>query len=141
MKRIVFFIEFFCGFAFACFSQDFTPKDGGRLEAYKIAYLTKRLNLSIEEAQKFWPLYNKYTDEIRQFKTKNRNMDEISFEERVINIRKKYKSEFTHALPEERVNLFFKEDKEFNNIIRKELQDRQQLKQMRQQQNKRPFSP
>ncbi len=140
MKRIVFIIGVSFGCALSGTSQDVTPKDG-RLEALKIAYLTRKLNLSTGEAQKFWPLYNRYIDEIRQVKTKDRNLDEITFEEKVVNIRKKYKSEFTHALPEERVNQFFKEDKEFNNIIRKELQDRQQLKQMRQQQNKRPFSP
>ncbi len=140
MKRIVFIIGVSLGCALSGTSQDVTLKDG-RLEAFKIAYLTRKLNLSTGEAQKFWPLYNRYIDEIRQVKTKDRNLDEITFEERVVNIRKKYKSEFTYALPEERVNQFFKEDKEFNNIIRKELQDRQQLKQMRQQQNKRPFSP
>jgi hypothetical protein len=140
MKRILFIIGVSLWCALRGTSQDVTLKDG-RLEALKIAYLTRKLNLSTSEAQKFWPLYNRYIDEIRQVKTKDRNVDEITFEERVVNIRKKYKSEFTHALPEERVNQFFKEDKEFNNIIRKELQDRQQLKQMRQQQNKRPFSP
>ena len=139
MKRILFIIWMFLGFAINGATQSITPKDG-RLEALKIAFLTRKLSLSTDEAQKFWPLYNKYIDEIRQVKTKNRSLDEITMEERVINIRKKYKSEFTYALPEERVNQFFKEDKEFNNIIRKELQDREQLKQMRQQQNKRPFS-
>ena len=37
----------------------------GRLEAYKIAYLTKKLNLSPQEAQQFWPIYNKYQQEIK----------------------------------------------------------------------------
>jgi len=136
MKRIVFFIGIFLGLALKSSSQDI-PKDG-RLEVLKIAYLTNKLKLSTAEAQKFWPLYNRYMDEIRQVKTKNRG-DVIDLEERVVNIRKKYKSEFTYALPEERVNQFFKEDKEFNNYVRKELQDREQLKQMRQQQNKRPL--
>ena len=139
MKRIVFVMGMFLGFAACGFTQEVRPNDGGKLEAYKIAYLTSRLKLSIDEAQKFWPLYNKYVDEIRQVRKQNRNLDEISSEERLINVRKKYKSEFTHALPEERVNQFFKEDKEFNNMIRKELQERE-MKQLRQQ-NKRPSSP
>ncbi len=139
MKRIVFVIGIFLGFAARGYSQQAAPKEGGKLEAYKIAYLTSRLKLSIEEAQKFWPLYNKYVVEIRQVRRQNRNLDEISSEERLINVRKKYKSEFTHAPPEERVNQFFKEDKEFNNMVRKELQERE-LKQLRQQ-NKRPSSP
>ena len=39
---------------------------GSRLEAMKIAWLTKKLELSPEEAQKFWPIYNQYTKEIQQ---------------------------------------------------------------------------
>ena len=136
MKKIAFLIGTFLCFAFAGFSQG-NSKDGGRLEAYKIAYLTKKLNLSIEEAQKFWPIYNKYVGEIMQVKTEHSNMDEITFEEKVVNIRKKYKTEFTQALPGERVNQFFKADKEFNNVVRRELQDRE-LKQLRQQ-NSRSF--
>jgi hypothetical protein len=31
-----------------------------RLNAYKIAFFTKRLNLSSREAEKFWPVYNEY---------------------------------------------------------------------------------
>jgi hypothetical protein len=140
MKRILFFIGFFTGISLAGYSQDLAPKAGGTLEAYKIGYLTRKLNLSTDEAQKFWPLYNKYMDEIKQVRPNNRKLGEIDLEERIVNIRKKYKTEFSTALPEERVNQFFKEDKEFNNMVRKELQDRQQMRQLRQQQNRRPFS-
>lgn len=31
-----------------------------KLDAYKIAFLTRRLNLTPDEAEKFWPLYNEY---------------------------------------------------------------------------------
>ena len=136
MKHIAFFIGTLLWFATAGFSQD-KQKDGGRLEAYKIAFLTKKLNLSIEEAQKFWPIYNKYVGEISQVKIQHNNMDEIAFEEKVVNIRKKYKTEFSQALPDERVNQFFKADKEFSNVVRRELQDRE-LKQL-QRQNSRSF--
>jgi hypothetical protein len=33
-----------------------------RLDAYKIAFFTKRLNLTSQEAEKFWPVYNEYQD-------------------------------------------------------------------------------
>lgn len=134
MNKIAFLIGALLCFTAAGYSQS-NQKDGGRLEAYKIAFLTKKLNLSIEEAQKFWPIYNKYVGEIMQVKTEHSNMDEITFEEKVVNIRKKYKTEFTQALPGERVNQFFKADKEFNNVVRRELQDRE-LKQLRQQNNR-----
>jgi hypothetical protein len=34
-----------------------------RLNAYKIAFFTKRLNLTPLEAEKFWPVYNQFQDE------------------------------------------------------------------------------
>ena len=33
-----------------------------RLDAYKIAFFTKRLNLTSQEAERFWPVYNEYQD-------------------------------------------------------------------------------
>jgi hypothetical protein len=33
-----------------------------KLNAYKIAFLTKKMNLTSQEAEKFWPLYNEYQD-------------------------------------------------------------------------------
>ena len=40
-------------------------QNGNRLEALKIAYITNKLNLSPEEAQKFWPIYNQYSLELK----------------------------------------------------------------------------
>lgn len=38
-----------------------TKKDSSdKIRAYKIAFLTEKLNLTEIEAQKFWPIYNKY---------------------------------------------------------------------------------
>lgn len=33
-----------------------------RVQALKIAYITKRLSLTSAEAEKFWPIYNEYSD-------------------------------------------------------------------------------
>jgi hypothetical protein len=140
MKKSGIIIGIFVLFCFTAVAQDDFKKDGGRLEAYKIAYLTKKLNLSAEEAQKFWPIYNKYITEIGQLRRMNRpNMDEVDMEEKVLNVRKRYKTEFSQALTDEqRVNQFFKADKEFNTVVRKELQERRQLNQQKQL-NKQSF--
>jgi hypothetical protein len=37
-----------------------------RLDAYKIAFFTKRLNLTSQEAEKFWPVYNEYQKQRNQ---------------------------------------------------------------------------
>ena len=36
--------------------------DENRIKSLKIAHLTERLNLSSEEAVKFWPIYNQFED-------------------------------------------------------------------------------
>jgi hypothetical protein len=107
-------------------------QDGERLQALKIAYLTKRLELSPEEAQRFWPIYNKYTEEIRSIRQeqKQKNLDELPVEDRILSVRKKYNGEFTKALSAEKVNTLFRSEKDFGNIIQRELQERRLNRQL-----------
>ena len=41
-------------------------RDFKRFEAEKVAYITEQLELSVEEAQAFWPIYNKVQKEQRE---------------------------------------------------------------------------
>lgn len=36
-----------------------------RIEAQKVAFITSKLNLSSAEAEKFWPVYNDYFDQLK----------------------------------------------------------------------------
>lgn len=112
------------------FSQE-RRGDGNSIEALKIAYLTKKLSLSTEEAQRFWPIYNSYASELRQARIGQRQnkSSEIETEEKILNIRKKYSNEFGKALSADKVNAFFRSEKEFSNYVQKELSERRQLRQ------------
>ncbi|HEV3249814.1 MAG TPA: hypothetical protein VGZ71_02610 [Puia sp.] len=131
------------------YAQETTePKpEGGPVEPLKIAYITRKLNLSTEEAQKFWPIYNDYMKEIRQVRLDGKGTEsEIATEEKILNIRKKYNAQFGNALPPAKVNQFFHSEKEFNNFVRKEWMERnqqrqqqQRLQQQRMQQQRRPL--
>ncbi|MBC7848879.1 MAG: hypothetical protein H7Y31_04045 [Chitinophagaceae bacterium] len=127
MKRYILIVALFLGIAFQGWSQD-DDKGGGRIEALKIAYLTKKLNLTPEEAQRFWPVYNKYADDVRQAQIDARkNKDpEIVREEKLLNIRKRYNDQFAKALSVDRANSFFRVEREFNGGIQKELMERRQ---------------
>lgn len=54
------------------FSQGHCKQDSlwqhhkNRFEADKVAFITTQLNLSPEQAQKFWPIYNKYNARIME---------------------------------------------------------------------------
>ena len=101
-------------------------QNGNRLEALKIAYITNKLNLSPEEAQKFWPIYNQYSLELKvaRLKAINNKSSEIELDENLLNIRKKYSVEFTKAISPGKVNDFFRAERDFNALVQKEQQRR-----------------
>ena len=95
-----------------------------RLESFRIQFITKKLDLTPAEAEKFWPLYNEQ-------KTASRNLmqtakeDEIAFQEAMLVIRKKFKKDLMPILKtEERVNLALKVDRELLNKMRNEMMRR-----------------
>jgi len=59
-----------------------------RLDAYKIAFFTKRLNLTSQEAEKFWPVYNEFQDNKTKIQlerhelNRNFNQNELNMSER-----------------------------------------------------------
>jgi ssDNA-binding replication factor A large subunit len=131
MKRILLFI---C-FAVSCILGK--AQNGERIEPLKIAYITKRLDLSPEEAQKFWPIYNQYSDELK-FTRKDamrNNKTEIELDESLLNVRKKYSVLFGQALSPQKIDIFFKSEKEFGNFVQKEMERRQLKNQRKFQEN------
>lgn len=98
------------------------------IEVLKVAYFTKHLALTTEEAEKFWPLYNSHSAEVRKARQDNKE-DVIAFEEAVLNIRKRYRVELKKVLvSDERVNKALVAEREFMNVVRKELEDRAELR-------------
>ncbi|MGQ9620606.1 MAG: hypothetical protein ACUVTX_06420 [Bacteroidales bacterium] len=88
MKKEIFLIfMFIAGYIEGVFTQE-TPAE--RLYAYRVAFITKRLNLTTEEAQRFWPVYNelqKKKNAIQQERTsiyKNIAQNELNMSEKEI---------------------------------------------------------
>ena len=108
-------------------------QNGNRLEALKIAYITNKLNLSPEEAQRFWPIYNQYADELKSARVEaaKNNSSEIQLDESLLNVRKKYNAQFNQVLPPQKVDIFFKSEKEFGHFVQEELKHRQMRNQRR----------
>jgi hypothetical protein len=83
------------------------PNKGEIIEKIIIAHITKELNLSVDEAQKFWPVFNNYRTEFRTA-VQNHKDDPIKRDEEVLVIKKKYKPEFQRVLnSEKRANKVF----------------------------------
>ena len=98
------------------------------IQGLKMAFITKQLNITTEEGQKFWPMYFNYMGELKKAKQDKKD-DIIGQEETVLAVRKKYKTEFKKVLDsDERVSKMLTIDRDFNNVLRKELQQRMQMR-------------
>ena len=108
------------------------PRDG-RLKSLEIAYLTRELNITPAEAEKFWPVYNKYQEEMRAAMTNSKEEDILERQQQMLNIRKKYKNDFSKILTPERTNKLFEAEGKFREMVRKELQERREMLEKRQE--------
>lgn len=57
----------------------FAQQRQNRVKAMKIAFLTNELNLTEQEAEKFWPIYNRYEKELHRYRVveRKRLMDQL----------------------------------------------------------------
>ncbi len=127
MKKIFTLLLFLCFHNYFCFAQSTDGDSGNRIEVVKMGYMSRELNLTPEEAQSFWPVYNNYVNEIRQARSQYPD-DEVAFEKKVVEIKERYKGNFKKVLGDnnQRVNKVYTTDKQFNNALRNVLKNRQQ---------------
>lgn len=94
------------------------------IDALKMAYISKELNLTPDEAQKFWPVYNGYSNELKKAR-KDFRQDDLAFEERKIGIMRRYQDDFRKVLNSEaRSKQCFRVEPEFHKVLRMEWQRR-----------------
>lgn len=93
-----------------------------KLEALRVAFITKELNLTSEEAEKFWPVYNQREAEQEEVRKqlrenhKGKNIDEMTdaevekliekqleLRQKELDIDKKYASKLKEVLPVKKV--------------------------------------
>jgi hypothetical protein len=129
MKKLFSVLVIFCWLTLPLHSQPGPEPQGpaaGRIETMKINYITNRLHLTPQEAQRFWPIYRYYSAEKRQaFLVYRSNGNELERQETMLNIRKKYSLEFLKALSPGKINDFFKAENEFETTVILEIRRRQ----------------
>lgn len=106
-----------------------------KIEAYRIAYMTKALDLSPQEAQKFWPVYNQMQSELKTLRDEKRNKIqemknngnenaiadyELEHKQKELNVVKKHHTELKKAIPAQKVSRLYNVEGNF----RKDLQQR-----------------
>lgn len=120
-----------------------------KLSAYKIGFLTRRLNLTPKEAEKFWPVYNEYQDnrnktqverqEInRNFNQNELNMSEkemtdaadrlVSLEVREATITQEFHNKVKTILPPVKVLRLYQAENQYRLQLLNELRERNQVR-------------
>ncbi len=142
MKKWIFSIALSL-IALAALQAQPRPERGGgeRVKAMRTAFITNKLNLTPEEAQQFWPLYNQFEAEQKKIRDKfvpakdlmsmsdaeaekflNSQLD---MEQELLDLRKDYLQRMKKVLPMRKVAMLPRLEREF----REELLDN--LQQMR----------
>lgn len=138
-------------FAFACLimaanlvAQPMQNRMKERVEAQRIGFITQRVNLTPEESQQFWPIYNEYTDKMRQIRSSNKGeksfddmsdadtekmiMSQFDKESRVMDLRKEYYQKFKKVISIKKIAKLYKAEQDFKGEMLKQLQEMRQMR-------------
>ena len=115
-----------------------------RIKALKIAYITEQLDLKSDQAEKFWPVYNRFEKEkwqirrsfYEQFNGENptatkqaareyldANMD---YQEQELELKKKYKDELLKTITAEQLVKLYNAERGFRQMLVRELGNRKE---------------
>ena len=126
MKQfILILIIFFGSFSVGVAQKPDNDDKHEKIQALKIAFITQKLELTTDEAQKFWPLFNKYEVDLKQVWQDNRQAtDELAKEEKILNVKKKYRAEFNKIIGPPKTTILFNSEKEFRGVLMRQLKDK-----------------
>jgi len=128
------------------FSQDCPryKENRKKIEAEKVAFITNKLDLSIEEAQSFWPVYNEYQKKRKDIfiekreihKNLTNNIDTLSDEEIIsalnkinkiklkeVQLEKDYTDKYLKVLPPKKIIILHKTEMEFKRTLLHKLKE------------------
>ena len=128
----LFIISFFA-------KQIVAQSNGDRVESIKVAYLSEKLNLDPKTAERFWPIYNQYDDEMRKViqesKRANdtRSVEEIlDQEQKAVDVKRKYSGLFQKVINGEQLSNLYQAEKEFHKILLRRMNRMENRQQQRQ---------
>lgn len=143
--RITLTLLLFCG---SLMAQPGKPSKEMRekIETMRIAYLTERINLTPQEAQVFWPIYNQYREEFETLihrgekddrpphhlsdeelnkmsdkEVRDMLINEMEKQKLLVEHREKYFKKFTEILPIKKVALLYDAEREFQRKLMRQI--------------------
>jgi hypothetical protein len=118
-----------------------------KIEALKVGFITKELNLTATEAEKFWPIYNEMEGKMKEIRQSCRKInhdvrdseDKISNEDakkklntlfendqKELDLKKEYSEKFIKIIGEKRTLKLLSLEHEFRRVLLERLKDRKE---------------
>ncbi len=115
------------------------------IEAMKIAFITKKLELSPEEAQKFWPVYNQYNEKLKDLRKKRRQDEreakkksedmtdkeleqaidnDLAMRQKELDLQKEYNTKFKSILTIKKVSNLYAAEEQFKKFLLEKLREK-----------------
>lgn len=131
-------------FSSIAFGQEYDPPPFEKIKAEKIAFLTTKLELTVEEAQLFWPLYNEEEKKRDELMEENRNlMDKylqkkkdltgkemetftdryVEIEIEMANITKNFHARYKKIFSAEKLFKYYHAEKQFKSELLRRMRD------------------
>lgn len=157
MKNIInLLLSFFITVSAVAQEEALAPADSKaqeKIKAARIAFITERLGLTPDEAEKFWPVYREFSlkrQELKsQFKENRKNPDPnktieqnekeslelgLNLKQRELDLEKEYSGKLLNVVPAQKVMALRKAEDDFRKILIDQIQKRQMMQQQRQKQ-------
>ena len=117
-----------------------------KVEAFKIAFFTEKLQLTPEESKVFWPIFNQFENERDNLKDKfdldgqklelmsdkdveAAIMQHMDMEEQLVKLRRDYTRRFMEVLPVRKVAMLQRIDNDFKRALLEEIKKRREARQ------------
>jgi hypothetical protein len=115
-----------------------------QIKAQKIAFITSQLNLTPQEAEKFWPVYNESEvkkEEIKKEFMKSEEIEDIDIEkltdeeatkiaddqiimaQRLLDLQKEYHIKYKSILPIKKIVKLYQAEKEFRHVLLQRIRE------------------
>lgn len=128
------------------------PKAQERIQSLRIAYITEKLGLTTEQAEKFWPIYREFSQERRklgqELREAQRQIDPknpdpkkqqdlldlgLRLKERELNLERDYSGRLREVISAQQMLNLRKAEGDFRNMVMQQLQQRRDMQQRREQ--------
>ncbi len=118
------------------------PPGGERIRAMKVGMITNELKLTESQAEKFWPIYNNYSEEKNEIHQQIRRLtkrpDEnlsngevmkrqdkvLELQQDELNVTKKYRDNFLRVISAQQYSSLMAAERKFNQMLLDKLKER-----------------